>query len=95
MSGAQNLCYATCKFFRCGQRTLYFRGRGAWCRFADDECDLKTCKFAQCIRERLLPNGVCGLTVKVKQIEVEPDESVKPIRVPSKLARKVGEKELF
>ena len=95
MSDAPKPCFAKCEFFRCGQRTLYLRGNAAWCRFADDECDVKTCKYAQCVRDRLLLNGVCGLTVKTRNIEVEPEELAKPIRIRGKLSQKIKEKELY
>jgi hypothetical protein len=96
MSEKPKHCFADCEFFRCGQHSLYFRGGIAWCKFADDECDVKTCKYAQCIKGKLLPNGVCGLTVKARTTaEVSPEEVAKPIRIPGKLAQKLKEKELY
>jgi len=95
MTEKPKLCFAGCEFFRCGQRHLFYRGRASWCRFADDECDPKTCKYAQCVRDRLLLDGVCGLTVKPKTVEIRLEEVAKPIKVPGKLAQKIKEKELY
>jgi hypothetical protein len=49
------------------------------------------------VRNRLLPDGVCGLTVKrtTTSLEVPPEEVVKGIKVKGKLQKKLGEKEIF
>lgn len=90
-------CYNVCQFFKCSQNALYFKGNVAWCRLADDACEniCPTCKFASCIRNKLLPSGTCGFSVKVKELEFRPDPSLKPVKIPSKLARKLKEDELF
>lgn len=95
MGDQQKKCYPTCEFFRCGQKALIFRGKNVWCRFADDECDPKTCKYAQCIRGRLLTNGNCGLTIPVKNVELDVSEVEEPIRVSKKLASKLKDTEFY
>jgi len=96
MSEKPRLCTPSCEFFRCGQRSLFFKSRAAWCRFADDECEVLTCKYAQCAKERLLPNGVCAMELKPRtSFEVEPDRTIQPIKAPAKLAQKLKERELF
>lgn len=84
-------------FFRCAQNALYFKDKTAWCRLADDVCEnvCPTCKFAQCVKDKLLPNGICGYSVKTRTLQLRPEELVQPIKVPGKLAQKIKETELL
>jgi hypothetical protein len=44
----------------------------------------------------LLPQGVCGESVKRKTTETEPEKTVIPtVRLKGKAMRKLGEKEIF
>jgi hypothetical protein len=95
MAKEHKYCFSKCEFFRCGQKALLFKGKVAWCKFADDECNIQNCKYAQCMKGRLLPNGVCGFSIKVKSHSVKPEEIVEPIKISGKLAQKLREKELF
>jgi hypothetical protein len=89
-------CVPSCQFFTCTQRSVYFKGSTAWCKFADDECEVRTCKYAQCSSHRLLAQGLCATeTRQSTDLDVPPDEALKPIRAPSKLAQKLKERELF
>ncbi|MGC8850052.1 MAG: hypothetical protein ACP5QI_06225 [Candidatus Bathyarchaeia archaeon] len=88
-------CQPKCQAFRCAKRALTFRQGKAWCRYADDACDVKSCKFAQCIRGKLLPNGICGLSVKQRTVDIRLSDIGEPVKVPGKLARKLRERELF
>lgn len=47
------------------------------------------------VRNKLLPSGTCGFSVKTKELEFRPDQTVKPVKIPSKLAQKLKENELF
>jgi len=49
------------------------------------------------MKKRLLPNGVCSLTIKRKTRDNEqPDDILRnEIKVKSKLLRKTGEKSVF
>jgi hypothetical protein len=48
------------------------------------------------VSRRLLPNGICGETVKRKTVERSPEEDViQAIRVRGKTYRKIGEREIF
>jgi hypothetical protein len=96
MSQIPRPCSSTCEFFTCGQGSLFLKGKTAWCRFVDDECEVRNCKYAQCAKGRLLPNGICKLDVVPRTtFEVEPDLTVQPIKAPAKLAQKLKEKELY
>lgn len=49
-----------------------------------------------CMVRRLLPQGICGETVKRRTIEKGPEEIDMPtIKVRGKIFRKIGEKEIF
>jgi len=49
-----------------------------------------------CITRRLLPNGICGESLKRKTAERRPeDESIQMIKVRGKVYRKIGEREIF
>lgn len=42
-----------------------------------------------------MPSGTCGFSVKTKELEFRPDQTVKPVKILSKLAQKLKENELF
>jgi hypothetical protein len=72
------------------------RGRTVYCRFADDECEGPQCTYAICIRNRMLPNNLCGLTIKKdKKTEELPLETVQGFKVKGKLSHRLGEEELY
>ena len=88
-------CHPKCEFFKCGQGSLIIKGEKAWCRFADDECDSFNCKYAQCIRGRLLNNGICGLSMSVKKVNLDVEDVEEPIRISKKLASKLKDIEFY
>lgn len=89
-------CSPTCELFRCGKNANYSHGNTIWCRWTEDTCEVKNCSYATCIKRRLLPEGICGETVKRKTVETLPEETVRPaIRLKGKTMRKIGEKELY
>ncbi|NIR86679.1 hypothetical protein GWO13_03575 [Candidatus Bathyarchaeota archaeon] len=62
----------------------------------EEECEIENCTYAMCARRRLLPGGICGETVKRKTRETEPEEAIIPVvKLRGKVARKIGEKEIF
>jgi hypothetical protein len=95
MSEQHKPCVPDCEFFRCTQRSIRFKGKLAWCNFADDECEISKCKYSQCVRSRLLPDGTCGFTVVANDQEIDAFEVAKPVKVPAKLMQKIRERELF
>ncbi|MGQ9542714.1 MAG: hypothetical protein ACUVTM_01305 [Candidatus Bathyarchaeia archaeon] len=82
-------CSASCEFFRCDHKSLILKGEATYCRFADDECTPASCKYARCVKGRLLLNGVCGLTLRTRELEVRPEELMDPMEIPGKAVRKV------
>jgi len=96
LSQKPRACTPSCEFFRCGQHSLFYKSQTAWCKFADDACEVRTCKYAQCVKDRLLPNSICALEIKPRtSFEVQPDKTVQPIKAPAKLAQKLKERELY
>ncbi|MBO3802291.1 MAG: hypothetical protein JTT11_00205 [Candidatus Brockarchaeota archaeon] len=65
------------------------KGRESYCRWVDDACDVKSCAYAFCMKYVLLPDGLCGRTVKRKtkealEIPLEEED------VESRLGKKLG-----
>jgi len=82
--------------FRCGKNALLFRGDTVWCRWTEETCGVSNCSYATCTKRRLLPQGICGETVKRKTTEIEPEKtSIPSVRLKGKALRKLGEKEVF
>jgi len=50
-----------------------------------------------CLKRRLLPEGVCGETVKRQTVEKDLDDdfSAESIRLRGKALRKLGDKEIY
>lgn len=89
-------CSPKCNLFRCGKNATTYRGNIIWCRWTEDNCAVANCSYATCIKRRLLPQGVCGESVKRKTIETEPEKTIIPsVRLKGKVLRKLGEKEIF
>ena len=95
MPNKPKFCSATCEFFRCDQRAILFKGKDIQCKFADDVCEPRTCKFARCAKGRLLSNGSCNIAIETKRFDVRFDNVEKPIDLPEKLAQKVKEKKFY
>ena len=91
-------CAPDCPFFRCGQRAAVRRGSAVYCRFADDECKGPACKYAMCAKNRMLADGLCGLTIRragPSLVEIPPEEAVGEVRVRGKVHPKLRREELF
>lgn len=89
-------CSSKCGKFKCGKGFLVFRGKNPWCRLTEELCNPINCNYAICTIRRLLPQGICGETVKRITTERSPeDEEVPAIKVRGKVLRKIGEKEIF
>ena len=75
--------------------------KSVYCRWADDECVGSSCNYAICIRRKLLPNGLCGLSVKRKTNKETSNEALNVdiemnnINVRGKLLRRFREDDLI
>lgn len=89
-------CSPTCDFFRCTKNATFYRRDSIWCKWTEETCDVANCTYAMCVKRRLLPQGVCGETVKRKTVEKEPDDVIGPtVKLRGKALRRIGEKEIF
>jgi len=89
-------CSPECRLFRCGRHAATYLGNKVWCRWTEEECNVANCNYATCVKRRLLPNGVCGETVKRKTVETKPEEELTPaVKLRGKALRKIGEREIF
>jgi len=75
---------------------LVFQGSKTWCRWAEDECSAAACSYAMCVRGRILPNGLCGLTVRRRTAELEgPEEMAEEIKLKGKISKRFGRADLL
>ena len=89
-------CSPECKFFQCGKRAVAYRGNSVWCKWTEEKCNVANCSYVICVKRRLLPNGICGETVKRKTVEKGPEEESGPIiKLRGKALRKIGKEEVF
>ena len=94
MSGVKH-CFPSCEFFRCAKKSAVPRGNNVWCAWAEEECSIANCSYALCMKRRLLPNGICGETVKRKTTEKGVEEIGLPVKLRGKIVKKLGEDELL
>jgi len=68
-----------------------------WCRQTEEACDVKNCTYSMCLKRRLLPQGVCGETVKRQTVEKDLDDDIlgESIRLKGKALRKLGDREIY
>lgn len=69
-----------------------------YCRWADTSCTGPTCNYALCVRGRLLPNGVCGLTMRRKTVDERgPEEMMEgtKLRLRGKVRRRLRDEDLL
>ncbi len=74
------------------------KGQQAYCRWVGDTCTGDTCNYVICTRSRLLPNGVCGMTIKrlTKEDEFDPELIEEPeINVKGKLRKRFRSTDYF
>lgn len=89
---AHKMCSASCQSFKCAKAAAVYRGDDVWCRWTEEGCNIVNCTYALCLKRRLLPQGICGETVKRKTVDKEPDEIVGPsVKLRGKILRKIGD----
>ena len=94
--GEVKYCSPRCRWFKCGRGAAAYPGNRVWCRWTEEECNVSNCSYATCVKRRLLPNGVCGETVKRKTVEIRPEEEPMPaVRLRGKALRRIGDREIF
>ena len=90
-------CSPSCPSFKCGKNSTFFRRDGVWCRETDEFCNVAKCTYSMCFKRRLLPEGICGETIKRKTVEKEPEDfgDSGPVRLKGKALRKLGDDDFF
>jgi hypothetical protein len=91
-------CSPSCSSFKCGKNSAYFRRDGVWCKETEENCNVANCTYSMCFKRRLLPQGICGETVKRKTVEKEPEDifdDSDSVRLKGKALRKLGDKDIF
>ena len=60
-------------------------------------CNVANCTYSMCLKRRLLPQGVCGETVKRQTVEKDLDDDFlgESIKLKGKALRKLGDKEIY
>jgi hypothetical protein len=82
--------------FKCVKRAVLYQGKGIWCKWTDEECNVGNCTYATCVRRQLLPGGVCGESVKRRTVELRPEEDIMPsIKLKGKALRKIKDKDFY
>ncbi|MCS7139144.1 MAG: hypothetical protein N3F04_02075 [Candidatus Nezhaarchaeota archaeon] len=73
-------CNVWCEFFKCAKKAIIrpamnpYRGQTHQsmliCRETSGECLGQKCQYAICIKNALLPNGLCGLEYRMEKRQV-------------------------
>jgi hypothetical protein len=59
-------------------------------------CSIAKCQYPVCMKRRLLPNAICGETVKRQTVEKDFEDDIdEPVKLKGKALRKFGEKDLY
>jgi len=62
----------------------------------EEMCNVAKCTYSSCLKRRLLPEGVCGETVKRQTVEKDfEDIDDAPVRLKGKALRKFGDKDFY
>jgi hypothetical protein len=96
MAQAKKACSPTCSAFKCTNNSVFYRREGVWCRMTEEMCNVAKCTYSFCMKKRLLPEGVCGETVKRQTVEKDlEDVDDVPVRLKGKALRKFGDKDFY
>jgi hypothetical protein len=89
-------CSPTCSAFKCAKNSAFYRRDAVWCRWTEELCNVANCQYSMCMKRRLLPQGICGETVRRKTVDRNPEDFIdEPVRLKGKAFRKLGERELY
>lgn len=83
-------CWPRCVSFKCAKKSILYRGHAVWCSWLNDACAGPSCSYAQCVRNKLLPDNRCGLVIRrITSDVVKPEDFNLNIKLKGKLARKL------
>jgi hypothetical protein len=62
----------------------------------EEPCNIANCTYSMCMKRRLLPQGICGETVRRQTVEKDFEDDIdEPVMLKGKALRKFGERELY
>ena len=89
-------CSPTCPSFKCSKNSAFYRRDGVMCSWTEEFCNVANCQYSMCMKRQLLPNAICGETVKRQTVEKDFEDDIdEPVKLKGKALRKFGEKELY
>ena len=89
-------CSPTCPSFKCSKNSTFYTRNGVMCRWTEEVCNVGNCQYPMCMKRRLLPNAICGETVKRQTVERDFDDDIdEPVRLKGKALRKFGDREIY
>ncbi len=89
-------CSPRCPSFKCAKNSAFYRRDAVWCRWTEDVCNVANCTYSMCVKRRLLPQGVCGETVRRQTVDREPEDLIdEPVKLKGKALRKFGERDIY
>ena len=89
-------CSPNCPSFKCSQNSVFYRRDGAICRQTEEVCSVAKCQYSLCMKRRLLPQGICGETVRRQTVEHDfEDDFNEPVKLKGKALRKFGDREIY
>ncbi len=89
-------CSPTCKSFKCLQNSASYQRNIVWCRMTEENCKVENCTYAMCFKRRLLPQGICGETVKRMTVERKPEDIPdRSIKLRGKALRRIKDDDFF
>lgn len=97
MAQAKKACSPTCSAFKCAKNAVFYRRDGVWCRDTEELCNVAKCTYSMCMKRRLLPQGICGETVRRQTVErdFEDIDAIPSVKLKGKALRKFGDKDFY
>jgi hypothetical protein len=89
-------CSPTCPSFKCAKNSVMYRRDAIWCGMTEETCTVANCTYSMCMKRRMLPQGICGETVRRQTVEKDFEDDIDvPVKLKGKAFRKFGERELY
>jgi len=89
-------CSPRCPSFKCAKNSAFYRRDEVMCKWTEEACNVANCQYSICMKRRLLPQGICGETVKRITTEKSFDDDIDvPVKLKGKALRKFGDDEFY
>ncbi len=88
-------CWPQCVLFKCTKSVLRTRGDVLWCEWLEQSCLGPSCAYSSCMRNKLLPENRCGLSVKrITRDVISPEDFKVDIKLKGRAANLIDEDDL-